>query len=161
MTQDSAEYRKALSCFATGVTVVTTHWQGSDWGITCSSFASVSLDPKLVLWSIRNEASSLKAFTDSAGFVVNVLAQSQQALAGQFAKGEMAERFSDVPLTRTGQSRPQLTEAAAWFDCTLHHIVPAGDHKIIIGEVQDFGWRDAAALGYWRSQLGEFSPLPA
>ena len=61
--QDPAEYRKALSCFATGVTVVTAHWQGVDWGMTCNSFASVSLEPRLVLWSIRKAASSLEAFT--------------------------------------------------------------------------------------------------
>lgn len=60
---DGADYRKALSCFATGVTVVTTHWQGQDWGMTCNSFNSVSLNPRLVLWSIRRESSSLAAFT--------------------------------------------------------------------------------------------------
>jgi 3-hydroxy-9,10-secoandrosta-1,3,5(10)-triene-9,17-dione monooxygenase reductase component len=57
---DPADYRKALSCFATGVTVVTTRWQDSDWGMTCNSFASVSLEPRLVLWSIRKAASSLE-----------------------------------------------------------------------------------------------------
>jgi flavin reductase (DIM6/NTAB) family NADH-FMN oxidoreductase RutF len=54
---DPAEYRKALSCFATGVTVVTSHWQGSDWGMTCNSFSSVSLEPRLVLWSMRKAVS--------------------------------------------------------------------------------------------------------
>lgn len=159
--QEPAEYRKALSCFATGVTVVTTHWQGSDWGMTCNSFSSVSLEPRLVLWSIRKAASSLEAFTRSGGFTVSVLSQPQHALARQFSTGDMAARFADVPTQRLDSARLRLSEALAWFDCTLHQLVDAGDHHIVIGQVQAFGWRDAPALGFWRSQLGQFAALPA
>jgi 3-hydroxy-9,10-secoandrosta-1,3,5(10)-triene-9,17-dione monooxygenase reductase component len=77
VTQDITEYRKALSCFATGVTVVTTRWKDQDCGMTCNSFSSVSLDPRLVLWSIRKAASSLEAFTQSNGFTVSVLSQQR------------------------------------------------------------------------------------
>lgn len=153
---DPADYKKALSCFATGVTVVTARWQDSDWGMTCNSFASVSLEPRLVLWSIRKAASSLEAFTQSGGFSVSVLSQPQQALARQFATGEMAARFAGVDVVRQTSERLRLTQALAWFDCSLHQLVDAGDHHIVIGQVQDFGWRDAAALGFWRSQFGEF-----
>ena len=153
---DPADYRKALSCFATGVTVVTTRWQDSDWGMTCNSFASVSLEPRLVLWSIRKAASSLEAFTQSGGFSVSVLSQPQQPLARQFATGEMAARFAGVDVVRQNSERLRLTQSVAWFDCSLHQLVDAGDHHIVIGQVQDFGWRDAAALGFWRSQFGEF-----
>ena len=153
---DPADYRKALSCFATGVTVVTTRWQDSDWGMTCNSFASVSLEPRLVLWSIRKAASSLEAFTQSGGFSVSVLSQPQQPLARQFATGDMAARFAGVDVVRQSSERLRLTQAVAWFDCSLHQLVDAGDHHIVIGQVQDFGWRDAAALGFWRSQFVEF-----
>ena len=115
-TQDPAEYRKALSCFATGVTVVTTHWQGMDWGMTCNSFASVSLEPRLVLWSIRKAASSLQAFTQSGGFTVNVLTQDQAGLAQKFAVGDMAARFEGVPAERQVNQRQRLTDALAWFE---------------------------------------------
>ena len=153
---DPADYRKALSCFATGVTVVTTRWQNNDWGITCNSFASVSLDPRLVLWSIRKAATSLEAFTQSGGFSVSILSQPQQSLARQFSSGDMAARFSGVDVVRQNSARLRLTQAVAWFDCSLHQLVDAGDHHIVIGQVQDFGWRDAAALGFWRSQFVEF-----
>jgi flavin reductase (DIM6/NTAB) family NADH-FMN oxidoreductase RutF len=152
---DPADYRKALSCFATGVTVVSTRWQDSDWGMTCNSFASVSLEPRLVLWSIRKAASSLEAFTQSGGFSVSVLSQPQQPLARQFATGDMAARFAGVDVVRQNSERLRLTQALAWFDCSLHQLVDAGDHHIVIGQVQDFGWRDAAALGFWRSQFVE------
>lgn len=159
--QDPAEYRKALSCFATGVTVVTAHWQGMDWGMTCNSFSSVSLDPRLVLWSIRKAASSLEAFTRSGGFTVSVLSQPQQGLARQFSTGDMTARFAGVPAQRLDSDRLRLSEALAWFDCSVHQLIDAGDHHIVIGQVQQFGWRDATALAFWRSQFGQFEALPA
>ena len=160
--QEPAEYRKALSCFATGVTVITARWQGSDWGMTCNSFASVSLEPRLVLWSIRKAATSLEAFTQSGGFTVSVLSHQQEAIARQFASGDMAARFAGVPVQRQTNQRQRLTGAAAWFDCQLHQLVDAGDHHIVIGQVQDFGWQDdASTLTFWRSQFGQFEALPA
>ena len=154
--QDPSQYRKALSCFATGVTVVTSRWQDKDWGMTCNSFSSVSLEPRLVLWSIRKAASSLEAFTQSGGFTVSVLTLHQQALARQFATGEMASRFNNVPVHRQHSERLRLSESLAWFDCSLHQLVDAGDHHIVIGQVQEFGSNDAAALGFCRSQFGQF-----
>lgn len=155
-----AAYRKALSCFATGVTVVTTRWQDQDWGMTCNSFSSVSLEPRLVLWSIRKAASSLAAFTQSDGFTVSVLAQEQEAVARQFATGDMATRFVDVQMQRQASQRQRLTQAVAWFDCQMHQLVDAGDHHIVIGQVSDFGWRDdAQALAFWRSRFGQFKEL--
>jgi flavin reductase (DIM6/NTAB) family NADH-FMN oxidoreductase RutF len=157
IAQEGAQYRKALSCFATGVTVVTARWQDQDWGMTCNSFASVSLEPRLVLWSIRKAASSLEAFTRSGGFSVSVLSLGQEALARQFATGEMASRFAQVNVHRQASGRLRLDQAVAWFDCKLHQLVDAGDHHILIGEVRDFGSQDTAALGFWRSQFGQFN----
>lgn len=153
---DATEYRQALASFGTGVTVVTTRWQDQDWGMTCNSFTSVSLDPRLVLWSIRREASSLEAFTRSGGFTVSVLSQAQQALARQFATGSRAQRFDGVPLQRLPSQRVCLPGAAAWFDCELHQRVEAGDHHILIGRVLRFATADTPALSYWRSQFGGF-----
>ena len=77
------------------------------------------------------------------------------------ATGDMAARFANVPAERLASERLRLSESLAWFDCTLQQLVDAGDHHIVIGQVQDFGWRDAAALGFWRSQFGQFEALPA
>jgi hypothetical protein len=79
--ENTGDYKKALACFGTGVTVITAHHDWQDVGMTCNSFSSVSLNPAMVLWSIRKAASSLIAFTESNGFMVNVLAHDQQALA--------------------------------------------------------------------------------
>ncbi len=153
--QDGAGYRKALSCFATGVTVVTTHWADQDWGMTCNSFNSVSLEPRLVLWSIRRASHSLEAFTKAGHFTISVLAESQQALAGQFATGSMAERFAGAPTQRQPSGGLRLDGCAAWFDCQLHQLIEAGDHCILLGAVTDFGWHDTPALGFWHSRFGQ------
>jgi 3-hydroxy-9,10-secoandrosta-1,3,5(10)-triene-9,17-dione monooxygenase reductase component len=158
-TPDAALYRKALSCFGTGVTVVTAHHDSQDWGMTCNSFSSVSLEPPLVLWSIRKEASSLQAFTRSGGFTVSVLAQSQAALAWQFATGAMRERFAGVPVHRQTSQRLRLDHAVAWFDCDIHQLVEAGDHILVLGAVRDFGCTEADSLAFYRSQLGQFQAL--
>ncbi len=150
---DPADYRKALGCFATGVTVVTARHAGEDWAMTCNSFSSVSLEPRLVLWSIRKQASSHAAFTTSGGFTVSVLAQAQQPLARQFATGSMAERFAGVPVRRLASERLRLDGVVAWFDCDLHQLVDAGDHHILIGAVRDYGWSDEPALGFHRSKF--------
>jgi len=154
-----SEYRKALGCFGTGVTVVTARHQAQDVGMTCNSFSSVSLNPRLVLWSIRKEASSLEAFTQSGGFTVSVLAHGQEALAMQFAKGSMADRFAGVPVTRQSSDRLRLHGAVAWFDCDVHQLIEAGDHVIVLGAVCDFGWQDSPALAFQRSQFGQFQAL--
>ncbi len=158
---DSSDYRKALGCFGTGVTVITARHGGQDVGMTCNSFSSVSLNPRLVLWSIRKEASSFAAFTGAVGFTVNVLGQAQQATALQFARGSMAERFAGVPAQRQTSERLRLAGTVAWFDCDLHQLVDAGDHVIVLGAVRDFGWQDGPALAFNRSEFGQFQPLSA
>ena len=159
--ENTGDYKKALACFGTGVTVITAHHDWQDVGMTCNSFSSVSLNPAMVLWSIRKAASSLIAFTESNGFMVNVLAHDQQSLAMQFATGNMTDRFMGVPAERHHSDRLRLAGTVAWFDCDLHQLVDAGDHLIVLGKVRDYGWNDTPALAYSASQFGVFSAMPA
>ena len=56
---DPRDFRNALGTFATGVTIVTAmSADGKPYGVTCNSFASVSLNPPLVLWSLGMSAAS-------------------------------------------------------------------------------------------------------
>ena len=107
--------------------------------MTCNSFSSVSLEPRLVLWSIRQSASSRAAFVNAGGYTVNVLSEDQQALARQFSTGDMAQRFAGVPADRLASGRLRLAASSAWFDCTLVQVIAAGDHDILLGEVREFG----------------------
>ncbi|MEO1701757.1 MAG: flavin reductase family protein [Pseudomonadota bacterium] len=135
---NEAELKRTMGCFATGVTVVTANHEGVDIGMTCNSFNTVSLDPALVLWSIRKESGSHPAFTQSAGYTVNILAADQRETAMQFTRGSHAERFAGVPADRLMTGRLMLADAVAWFDCQLEQIVSAGDHDILIGRVLAF-----------------------
>ncbi len=158
-SDDTLSYRKALSCFPTGVTVVTARWQKSDWGMTCNSFASVSLDPRMVLWSIRKQANSLTAFTQSGGFVVSVLTENQLHLAKQFSKGLMHERFLGVNTQRLSSDRLFLKGSVAWFDCSMKQQIDAGDHLVLLGQVLDYGWQEGDSLNFCRSQFGQFKTI--
>jgi flavin reductase (DIM6/NTAB) family NADH-FMN oxidoreductase RutF len=133
---DASRFRKALSQFATGVTIITTRLaDGSFLGLTASSFNSVSLEPPLVLWSLDTASSSLDAFSGNSHYVINVLSAQQATLAERFGK-RRTDKFDgiDYQLSRTGL--PILTGAAAWFECHNRSRYPEGDHVIFVGEVE-------------------------
>src|SRR5476649_1348322 len=84
---DPRDFRNALGTYATGVTIITASAaNGKPYGLTCNSFASVSLNPPLVLWRLGMFSQGLSIFQNASHFTVNVLGASQQALASQFAK---------------------------------------------------------------------------
>jgi len=134
---DAAQFRKALSQFATGVTVITTRLaDGNFRGLTASSFNSVSLSPPLVLWSLGNGANSLPIFSGNSHYVINVLAADQAHLAKRFST-RSDNPFADIEyeLSRTGQ--PILKGVSAWFECHNRSRYPEGDHVIFVGEVEN------------------------
>src|SRR5437588_3652297 len=93
---DPRDFRNALGTYATGVTIITAAGtDGKPYGLTCNSFASVSLNPPLVLWSLGLYSSSLSVFENASHFAVNVLGASQQALANKFAKSS-DDKFAGV-----------------------------------------------------------------
>lgn len=153
------ELRNAMSHFTTGVTVITACYGDQDWGMTCNSFSTVSLEPALVLWSIRKESLSHHAYTQSGGYMVSILASTQQHVAMQFTQGTQKERFHNVPVERGRSQRPRIAGAVAWFDCQLEAAVPAGDHDILIGRVLDFGIHGGDSLVYTNRTFGSFKPL--
>ena len=151
--------KDAMSCFTTGVTVVTAHTQGQDWGMTCNSFNTVSLDPALVLWSVRKTSLSHEAFMLAGGYMVNVLGAQQKEVALKFAQGTQAERFAEQSLVRGINQHPRLEGVIAWFDCRIAQVVSAGDHDILIGEVLDFGVQAGHGLAYAQRSFGVLAPM--
>ncbi len=151
--------RDAFSCFATGCTVVTTRHNGTDIGMTCSSFSSVSLDPALVLWSIRKEANCIDAFIDSNQFAISVLSSEQSEIAMRFATGEQSTRFSETKIQRLPSGLASIADNLAVFDCTHHQVIDSGDHYILIGEVNHFETSPGQGLLFERSQFGKLTPL--
>lgn len=151
MTPDPLDFRKALGAYPTGVTVVTTTGaDGVPRGFTANSFTSVSLTPPLVLVCLAKAAHSHAVFTASSAFAINVLAEQQKGLASLFAS-KQPDKFQRCDWHAGDTGAPLLDGAVARFDCNVHQCVDAGDHTILIGEVQALQHAaDERPLGYCR-----------
>ncbi|RVU84600.1 flavin reductase [Leucothrix sargassi] len=156
----SKELRTALGCFATGVTVVTTRYNGRDYGMTCSSFNAVSLDPAMALWNIQKNSHSLEAFEKSDGYTVSVLSADQGDLAMHFTRGTHEERFAGLEDSRLDSGRIVIPECVAWFDCSLDQVIEAGDHAILLSNIIEYGSsQGSTGLIFERSQFGSMQQL--
>ena len=143
---DARAFRDALSRYATGVAVVIARGAGETLaGMTINSFASVSLDPPLVLWSMRSGTASAGVYRDCEGFTISLLAAEQEALARRCARTDGA-KLDGLTLTAAPSGIPRLGEAVAWFDCDVWATHPGGDHDIFLGLVRHFGSRPGATL---------------
>ena len=135
---DLRDLRRALGQFATGVTIVTTRDDtGRRVGVTANSFASLSLDPPLVLWALDRAAGSLPAFRECTHFAVNVLSAEQHNLSRVFATSG-ADKFAGVDVLEGPAGMPLLDGALAHFVCRSVRQIEAGDHVLFIGEVERY-----------------------
>ena len=139
---DPRDFRRALSQFPTGVTVITAlDADGNPAGVTASSFNSVSIDPTLVLWSIDKGAHSLSTFENAEYFAVNVLGRDQVSTSNNFAsRGE--DKFANASYSAGLGGAPVLDEYAAQFECKTWAVYEGGDHLILVGEVKEYRYND-------------------
>jgi flavin reductase (DIM6/NTAB) family NADH-FMN oxidoreductase RutF len=132
---DTAALRRALGCFVTGVTVVTTRGAGGlPHGFTANSFTSVSLDPPLLLVCVGHAVESLEVYRECEGFAINVLADSQRAISDTFAT-KHPDRFAGVRWREGSYGSPLLEGCVASLECASWQRIEAGDHMILIGRV--------------------------
>ncbi|WP_294641237.1 flavin reductase [uncultured Aureimonas sp.] len=153
---DPRALRDAFGAFATGVTVVTSRTaDGAPIGFTANSFASVSLDPPLLLVCLAKTSRNYANMTGAAAFAVNILSEDQKDVSNTFAR-PVEDRFAAVDWRDGPAGSPIFPDASAWFDCTPEQIVDAGDHAILIGRVAGFENSGRNGLGYVRG--GYFTP---
>ena len=153
---DQDEFRRVLGHFASGVTVVTTRYEDLDYGITVSSFSSLSLVPPLVLICIDHHATIHAALQGSGGFAVNILAEDGERLSRHFAS-HLDGKFRGIAYHFRLTGAPLLDDALATIECRLASHTPGGDHTIFVGEVLAASTRRGRPLLYYRSgyhQLG-------
>ena len=130
---DTRHFRNALGRFTTGVTIVTClDALGQPVGLTANSFNSLSLDPPLLLWSLRSASPSMASFEAAPRFAVNVLSESQVELSRRFAS-RSEDRFADLAWALGEHGAPVLSGCAAVFECELLSHQIAGDHRLFIG----------------------------
>ena len=133
---DPAELRRCLGSFVTGVTVITVlDADGKPIGMTANSFNSVSLDPPLIVWSLRTNASTFPVYSAAKRFIVNILAEDQVDISNRFAKSG-ADRFDGVAVTTGIDGVPKIDGCAAYFECSTEAVYPGGDHLLFLGRVE-------------------------
>jgi 3-hydroxy-9,10-secoandrosta-1,3,5(10)-triene-9,17-dione monooxygenase reductase component len=158
---DPAEFRRVLGHWATGVAVVTSRRpDGQPCGLTVNSFASVSLEPLLVLVCIEREATSCACIEERGAFAVNVLGAERERLARRFAAWDQPDKFDGVAFREETTGSPVLEDALAWVDCRVWRTYDGGDHAIFVGEVVagDAAAAAGAPLLYYRGGYGRFVP---
>lgn len=154
--------------FATGVTVVTAVEDGVNYGMTVNAFCSVSLDPCLVLVSLRRSSATCEVIRRTGWYTVNILMAEQSRLAERFARHELepAQRFAGVPFETRLTGAPILSEALASLECRVVAEHPGGDHTLLVGEVMGLEYLPEAdqvsptPLIFYRSAYASLSEEP-
>ncbi|MEM8592142.1 MAG: flavin reductase family protein [Pseudomonadota bacterium] len=155
-TPDNARtFRDALGRFATGVTVVTCQSDDGPMGITANSFASVSLDPPLVMWCPAKTSKRFKAFTECRSFAIHILGNEQKHIGDAFAKEPHA--FDGLDWVEAPDGTPLLNAPIARFHCAPHACHEGGDHVIAVGRVLEVAMRPGEPLLFASGQYGRFT----
>jgi flavin reductase (NADH) len=151
---DDLTFRQIMSALPSGVSVITTvDDEGSPRGLTCSAVCSLSRNPPLLLISIDNRSSVLRAIRNRGGFVVNLLRQNREQVSSIFASA-LTDRFAAVRWQPTpGTGLPWMPDdTVAHAECQVAATIQAGDHTVVIGAIvagHAFG-TDSSPLVYWQ-----------
>ncbi|MGA8762792.1 MAG: flavin reductase family protein [Candidatus Sulfotelmatobacter sp.] len=155
MASNATEFRKAMGCFATGVTIITVDLEGEVHGMTANAFASVSLDPLLVLVCVDHKTRTHAHLHAKKRFGINVLSQDQRTISEYYANPARTREHAEeagARFARTGQGTPILRGALAYLECRLHSAQDAGDHTIFIAEVEDVVVREGEPLLFFQGR---------
>ncbi|SHI33112.1 flavin reductase family protein [Wenxinia saemankumensis] len=153
---DPRAFRGALGAFATGVCIVTTRSpEGAPVGITANSFASVSLDPPLVLWSPARASSRFELFAAAPRFAIHVLRHDQHPLSTAFTR----DADPGIDWDEGIDGLPLLPEALAVFEAVAEARHPAGDHDIVVGRVIAARLERGQPLVFQHGAYGTFAAL--
>jgi flavin reductase (DIM6/NTAB) family NADH-FMN oxidoreductase RutF len=145
-----------MGCFATGVTIITVDLEGEVHGMTANAFASVSLDPPLVLVCVDHSTRTHTHLHTKKRFGINVLCEDQRAISEYYARAERthekAAAEAGARFDRTQHGTPMLHGALAYLECRLESAQVAGDHTIFIAQVEDVVVREGEPLLFFRGK---------
>lgn len=155
--ETARDFRRALGQFATGVTVVTCDSEIGSLGITANSFASVSLDPPLVLWSPARASRRFNAFVEAERFAIHILGEAQQFVMEKFISHGTA--FDGLDWHIGEGDVPLIDGCLARFECARHAVHDGGDHAIVVGEVIAVTKGEGRPLLFQGGAYGRFTDL--
>jgi 3-hydroxy-9,10-secoandrosta-1,3,5(10)-triene-9,17-dione monooxygenase reductase component len=161
-SMDKAVFRQAMSHYPSGITIITSTLDEHPIGVSCQAFHSLSLDPPMIILVMGRASTSWPRIRSNGRFCVNILSDSQAALARSFAVSG-SDKFVDVSWSRSPAGLPVLAESAAWIDCELAAEYDGGDHVIVTGNVLDLGAIDTRTplvfhRGAFRTMSHESTP---
>ncbi len=145
-------FRAAMGNVAAAVSVVTTLDDGQPYGSTVSAFASLSMDPPMMLVSLDNRSTLLARLRIESIVGVNVLSAHQDQIGLRFARSG-DDQFADISW-QVEDGAPALADRHAWVSIAVTQLVEAGDHTLVLGRVLAADSRDAAPLTYWQRTFG-------
>lgn len=144
---DDRTFRNAMGSFATGVTIITTELEKETYGMTANAFMSVSMNPKLAVISIDNDAQMLQTVKESRQYAVNILSEDQQDLSMHFAGQKETSR--EIPFT-TLQGIPVIDDAVAQISCDVIAEHVEGDHTLFIGKINGIQLKEHKPLIFYK-----------
>ncbi|SNS85488.1 flavin reductase family protein [Pseudomonas segetis] len=147
-------FREALGHYASGITVITSHFENEPVGFTCQSFYSVSMNPPLVSFSVMCSSASYPRIRQAGRFAVNILSDEQAGISNQFAR-KGTQKWQGIDWQTSPLGNPVISGCLHWLDCEIHAEYAAGDHMIVIGEVKALNLQEAVAtqpLLYFKGQ---------
>lgn len=148
-------FKELMGSYPTGVTVVTTmDKHNQPVGLTVNSFASVSIEPLMVLWCIDKNSNSLSAFKSSKRYAINILAGNQEEICWLFASSKEQSRFSKTEWNKSDNNLPIIKGVFGVLECEKVQEIDAGDHMIMIGTVIDLKKNEAEPMLYFRRNVG-------
>lgn len=150
---DKGVFRQAMGRFPTGVTVVTSHYQGRSYGMTLSAMTSLTLEPPMLLICVNKAVPTERAISASDRFVVNMLADYQERVARRFAK-PAADKFAGITTFTGALEVPIIAGGLAYFECTVRDRLTAGTHTIFTGEVHHAQVFERRPLLYCNAEFG-------
>ena len=157
-TPDAANaraFRDALGRFATGITLVTVATHDGPMGFLANSFASVSMDPPLVLWSPAKSSSRYTHFAGARDYAIHILGDVHAGWLSRFSRGGAG--FDGLEHHFTPEGVPVVDAALARFDCRQHATHEGGDHLIVVGRVIRAAFSDGAPLVFSQGSYGGFT----
>ena len=150
---DDARFREVLGHFATGVCIVTAMEEGVPVGFTCQAFTSLSLDPPMVAIAPGKNSTSWPRIAKVGMFCVNILSEHQEALSRDFAVSG-GDKFTGVGWRPARNGAPLLDGVLAWVECKFVEAHDAGDHELVVGQVQEMGVNGGRPLLFYRGGFG-------
>jgi flavin reductase (DIM6/NTAB) family NADH-FMN oxidoreductase RutF len=158
--EDQRAFRRALGHFGTGVALVTAKTSGTPLGSTISSFNSVSLDPPLILFSLRSDSLAIDQWREASALCVSVLADDQIDTSNRFAKAG-TDKWADVEIVTGLNGAPIIPGSIAYFECAPYAVYDGGDHDIFLCRVSSY-WasdRQLTPLLFYAGQYRQLAPV--